>query len=580
MKHTLRIFLVLGVIVLCLSSIDGGMPRLSSTVMADTCMVGGVISTNTTWSAADCDTYVVYGNLLVDQGATLTIMQGVVVAVMQGFRIEVRGALKARGATSDSIVFTSYKYPPYAGDWESIKFRNASIDSACSLQYSRIEYSQRGVYCDTASPTISHCLIRTTSQSGVEVTAGSPKIIENRITQGYVGMYIKGGSPTTYGNVIQSNSYGMLVYGEGSTIEADTIKLNTLYGIYIPGTTVTATITSCEISDNASSPGIFVQSYNGDIAIHNNVISGNKGGIVSTTPYSCNFTIKNNWISGNKGDFGGAIYINSDDGSITIDSNCIMGNSATGMPVAAGGIYLNGGDIYVRNNDIVGNSNRKNLVFEVYSGTGVSSIQGQNNWWGTTNSDSISLLIYDYYDNFDLRKFIFTPFATLPHCTTITPSIKVTTPNGRECWPVSTTKYIKWDYSFFSDSVIIEYTINNGATWDTIMDTTTNDGVYPWIIPNTPSDSCLIRISHVGDNSPSDTSDNVFSIVPWIRGDANADCAINSADVSYLINYLFVNGPAPQPWQAGDANCDGTINSADVAYLINYLFVGGPAPGC
>jgi len=62
------------------------------------------------------------------------------------------------------------------------------------------------------------------------------------------------------------------------------------------------------------------------------------------------------------------------------------------------------------------------------------------------------------------------------------------------------------------------------------------------------------------------------------RGDANADGAINSADVSYLINYLFVSGPKPIPWEAGDPNCDGNINSADVSYLINYLFVAGPVP--
>jgi len=64
----------------------------------------------------------------------------------------------------------------------------------------------------------------------------------------------------------------------------------------------------------------------------------------------------------------------------------------------------------------------------------------------------------------------------------------------------------------------------------------------------------------------------------FIRGDANGDGKINSADVSYLINYLFVGGPAPNPLWVGDANSDGNINSADAAYLINYLFVGGPAP--
>ena len=48
MKHTLKVFLILGAVVVCLGSIDEGSPGLSPRVMADTCMVGGVISTNTT----------------------------------------------------------------------------------------------------------------------------------------------------------------------------------------------------------------------------------------------------------------------------------------------------------------------------------------------------------------------------------------------------------------------------------------------------------------------------------------------------------------------------------------------------
>jgi hypothetical protein len=66
----------------------------------------------------------------------------------------------------------------------------------------------------------------------------------------------------------------------------------------------------------------------------------------------------------------------------------------------------------------------------------------------------------------------------------------------------------------------------------------------------------------------------------FIRGDANGDGVISSADVVYLINYLFVSGPAPDPLEAGDANSDGVVSSADVVYLINYLFIGGPPPGC
>jgi len=86
------------------------------------------------------------------------------------------------------------------------------------------------------------------------------------------------------------------------------------------------------------------------------------------------------------------------------------------------------------------------------------------------------------------------------------------------------------------------------------------------------------------------TQDGVNFIQPttvsgWIltgllRGDVNRDGVINMSDVVYLINYLFIGGPAPDPLELGDANCDGVVNGADVVYLINYLFIGGPPPQC
>jgi hypothetical protein len=66
-----------------------------------------------------------------------------------------------------------------------------------------------------------------------------------------------------------------------------------------------------------------------------------------------------------------------------------------------------------------------------------------------------------------------------------------------------------------------------------------------------------------------------------LLGDANGDGVIDIADVVYLLNYLFVGGPAPVPClEAGDATCDGIVDVSDIVYLLNYLFVHGPAPGC
>jgi hypothetical protein len=65
---------------------------------------------------------------------------------------------------------------------------------------------------------------------------------------------------------------------------------------------------------------------------------------------------------------------------------------------------------------------------------------------------------------------------------------------------------------------------------------------------------------------------------PKICGDVNGDGLVNASDIVYLINYLFIGGPAPDPLQAGDVNLDGSVNASDVVYLINYLFIGGPPP--
>jgi hypothetical protein len=62
-------------------------------------------------------------------------------------------------------------------------------------------------------------------------------------------------------------------------------------------------------------------------------------------------------------------------------------------------------------------------------------------------------------------------------------------------------------------------------------------------------------------------------------GDVNMDGVINSADVVYLINFVFEGGPEPLPiWQAGDVNCDGRVTGSDIVYLNNYVFKGGSPP--
>ncbi|HSY50774.1 MAG TPA: carboxypeptidase regulatory-like domain-containing protein [Thermoanaerobaculia bacterium] len=63
--------------------------------------------------------------------------------------------------------------------------------------------------------------------------------------------------------------------------------------------------------------------------------------------------------------------------------------------------------------------------------------------------------------------------------------------------------------------------------------------------------------------------------------DPNGDGVITSADIFFLVNYLFLGGPAPHGASgllSGDANGDGVVDSADIFYIVNYLFLGGQKP--
>jgi hypothetical protein len=67
-----------------------------------------------------------------------------------------------------------------------------------------------------------------------------------------------------------------------------------------------------------------------------------------------------------------------------------------------------------------------------------------------------------------------------------------------------------------------------------------------------------------------------------ICGDVTGNGIVDAGDLVWLLNYLFVHGPAPV-WPSeltGDVTGNGVTDAGDLVYLLNYLFVHGPAPHC
>ena len=66
----------------------------------------------------------------------------------------------------------------------------------------------------------------------------------------------------------------------------------------------------------------------------------------------------------------------------------------------------------------------------------------------------------------------------------------------------------------------------------------------------------------------SGTLTNGFTYVAQ-RFDPNGDNTIDASDIFYLVNYLFMGGPAPDGaagLMSGDANGDGVVDPADIFY--------------
>lgn len=89
----------------------------------------------------------------------------------------------------------------------------------------------------------------------------------------------------------------------------------------------------------------------------------------------------------------------------------------------------------------------------------------------------------------------------------------ITRPNGGEIFYTNASTKIFWDRSSSSPAFVsLHYSTDAGATWKKISTAEANYGVFDWIIPNTVSDNCLVKVSGYPDGAPADVSNAVFSI--------------------------------------------------------------------
>jgi hypothetical protein len=98
------------------------------------------------------------------------------------------------------------------------------------------------------------------------------------------------------------------------------------------------------------------------------------------------------------------------------------------------------------------------------------------------------------------------------------PAATLTSPNGGETWYAGTSQNITWlTASIFSPTVNLEFSLNGGQSWETIINNISNNGSYNWTIPNRNSANALIRISNNSNTNYSDVSNALMTIRPFVR---------------------------------------------------------------
>jgi photosystem II stability/assembly factor-like uncharacterized protein len=90
--------------------------------------------------------------------------------------------------------------------------------------------------------------------------------------------------------------------------------------------------------------------------------------------------------------------------------------------------------------------------------------------------------------------------------------IVIQSPIGSEIWDISSSQSISW-ISAGVTNLKIEYTTNNGTNWLVINPSVVAaNGIHNWTIPETPSNSCKVRLTSLENQSIISVSNDLFVI--------------------------------------------------------------------
>ncbi len=425
--------------------------------------VSGVISTNTTWSLANSP-YVVVGNVLIEQGISLTIEAGTQIKFDNDKYIKVEGFILAEGTISNRISFTSNSINPSKSSWKGIVIRptggsqfnaNKEYQSGTKIVNCDISFANKGIYVygaglyvensdfndnnygieirNTNSILINLCLFESNStgiyseyedySSGDYVEEIKNTFIQNNefksnsyaidlITnqRDFINLNIENNKFKNNSTAIDfgGGGYGPKVHSvyisKNELIgNSSAININQIYGNsnYATGRPEFPLQVFNNLIINNSNNSIALKSVRVKAEISHNMVINNTNGFQVNGANTSGHVFRNNYLSGN--DYGVKIGNTSSNSyhptDVLFSKNTFSSyNDETLVEIFFGSNYIFENNNFEYVND---------FYFKNSTGNQVTS---SNNYWHNISSS----LIYDYYDDFELGKVVYSPALSTP----------------------------------------------------------------------------------------------------------------------------------------------------------------------
>lgn len=344
--------------------------------------VPALITSNQVWTATG-NPYILSQNSYIDTGVTVKVMPGVVIKSMTK-KITVQGSFECYGKI-DSLInidSTTIEYLNKSKDF------NPSSGKGAYFNYTQFNYVH--------SSLVPYCIIANSTALRVE----------NSIFKlGYYGIYVNGFSDSMTTDVFNSKFYGSNSFGSnsgypiyGSTSKGKFNILNNefyqLYSIFIAGST---TFNGNYINDLDE---VRFTQYFGDLNMECNTFLNMARNIEITNSNfnkQVNVNFKSNVMNNLCKKFGFASYF--------------MLNIARYYP-ANTKINISDNNFLVHGG---GSNNKLKITGKVGGPTAIDSIIAIDNYWNTTDSNAIESYCYDFNDDYNLPRIIFSKFNKTPN---------------------------------------------------------------------------------------------------------------------------------------------------------------------